>query len=226
MRLWRAAFLCVWTLLLAPLAQAAQTWTEGTHYDLITPAQKTTVPKGKVEVLEVFSYACTFCNRFQPTVAVLEKRLPANAQMAFLPASFLPQEDWPMFQRAYFTAQALGIAERTHQGIFDAVWETGELSFTDPNSGRAKIPMPSIEDAAKTYQRLSGVKADVFIATAKSPAIDEKMKAADAQVEAMKVPGTPSIVVNGKYRIKMDALTSDDDLMDLIRFLVAKESPH
>jgi thiol:disulfide interchange protein DsbA len=224
MRLFRAALLGVLALLLAPLTQAAQTWTQGTQYDLLTPAQRTTVAPGKVEVMEVFSYGCPSCNAFQPVMAALEKSLPANAQMAFLPADFSAPEDWPMLQRAYFTAQALGIATRTHQAIFDAIWKTGELATFDTATRRPKNPLPTIEDAAKCYERLTGVKAATFLATAKSFGIDLKMRAADAQVTAMQIPGTPCIVVNGKYRVNMDSLRSVDDLIGVVRFLVDKES--
>jgi thiol:disulfide interchange protein DsbA len=226
MKVFAAAVLCILGLMRAPLVEAAQSWIEGTHYELINPAQKTSVPAGRVEVMEVFSYACPFCNRFQPVVRSLQRNLPANAQMVFLPAAFSPQEDWPMFQRAYFTAQALGIAERAHQQIFDAVWETGELGLSDPDTGRFKSPLPSIEDAAKTYERLTGVKAAVFLATAKSAGIEQKMQAADAQIVAMKVPGTPCLVINGKYRIIMDAMRDDDDIIDVVHYLVDKESKH
>ena len=34
---------------LSPLTHAAQTWTEGEQYQLVQPAQRTTVPAGKVE---------------------------------------------------------------------------------------------------------------------------------------------------------------------------------
>jgi hypothetical protein len=34
------------------------------------------------------------------------------------------------------------------------------------------------------------------------------------------------IVVNGKYRINMDTLQSQDDLIGLVRYLVDKESRH
>lgn len=213
-------------ILLAPMIQAAQSWTEGGNYELLTPAQRTTVAPGKVEVMEVFSYGCISCNNFQPTIAALKRGLPANAQMTFLPASFLPQEDWPMFQRAYFTAQALGIAERTHQAMFDAVWKTGELAIADPTTRRLKNPEPSIEDAAKCYHRLTGVSPEVFLAAARSFGVDVRMRAADAQVLAMHVPGTPCIVVNGKYRINMDSLQSQADLLDLVRYLVDKETRH
>ena len=80
-----------------PEAGAAQAWTEGTHYTTLAPPQHTTVPAGKIEVMEVFSYGCVACNRFQPIVEKLKESLPPNAQMVFLPAAFNASEDWPMF---------------------------------------------------------------------------------------------------------------------------------
>ena len=50
------------------------------------------------------------------------------------------------------------------------------------------------------------------------------MRQADAQIIAMKVPGTPTLVVNGKYRINNDNLGAPDDYVSLVKFLVAKES--
>ncbi|MGC1458061.1 MAG: thiol:disulfide interchange protein DsbA/DsbL [Steroidobacteraceae bacterium] len=224
MKVFATALMGVLALLAAPLTQAAQNWAEGRDFEAITPTQQTHVAKGKVEVMEVFSYGCPGCNGFQPVMAALEQALPSNAQMVFLPASFKPEEDWSMLQRAYLAAQALGVAQRTHQALFDAVWKTGELAIVDPATRRLKNPLPSIEDAAKCYERLTGVKADTFLATARSFAVDLKMRAADAQVIAMQVPGTPCIVVNGKYRINMDSLHSENDLISVVRFLVARES--
>jgi len=202
----------------------AETWVEGRNFELLVPPQKTSVPAGKVEVMEVFSYACPACNGFEPTMNKLKRSLPANAQLVHLPASFIPAEDWPMFQRAYFAAQSLGIAEQTHQAIYDAVWKSGELAVVDPKTRRLKSPLPTLEDAARYYARISDVKPEAFLAAANSFAVNVKMKAADAQVIAMDVPGTPTIVVNGKYRVNMDSLRSGDQLIDLVRFLVAKEA--
>lgn len=213
-------------LFLVSNAHAAQTWTEGTHYARLTPAQRTTVPAGKVEVLEVFSYGCPACNQFQPVMEQIKKNLPPNAQLAFLHASFKPEEDWAMFQRAYFAAQSLGIAERTHQAIYDAVWKTGELGIVDRSNGQLKKQQPTIEDAAKCYERLTGVKPAAFLAAASSFGVDVKMRMADAQIEAMRVPGTPCIVVNGKYRVNLDSMRSVEDVIGVINFLVAKETAH
>ncbi len=131
-----------------------------------------------------------------------------------------------MLQRAYFAAQSLGIADRTHQGMYDAVWKTGELAVSDPVTHRLRYPLPTIQDAARCYERMTGVKPDAFLAAASSFAVDAKVRAADAQVAAMQVPSTPCIVVNGKYRVILDSLSSTDDLVDLIRYLVARESAH
>lgn len=199
-------------------------YNEGSDYVRVHPVQQTTVPAGKVEVLEVFSYGCPACNQFQPVIEQLKQQLPANAQMAFLHASFKPEESWPVFQRGYFAAQTLGIAEKTHQAIYDAIWKTGELGIVDPNSGGLKRQQPTINDVAKYYERLTGVKRAEFLAAANSSATDTKMRLADAQIEAMRVPGTPCIVVNGKYRVNLDSIRSVEQLVELVKFLVAQES--
>ncbi len=207
-------------------AHAATQWIEGTHYTVLDPAQPTTVPKGKVEVMEVFSYACPYCDKFQPIVHRMERSLPRNAQMVFLPASFIPTEDWPMFQQAYFAAQSLGIASRTHQAIYDAVWKTGQLAIVDQATNQLKHPLPSIEDAAQVYAHLTGVSPQKFLAAARSFGVATEMREADDQIAAMQIPGTPDIVVDGKYRIEMQSLKSLDDVVDLVKFLVAKASTH
>jgi protein dithiol oxidoreductase (disulfide-forming) len=211
---------------LALPAAVAQTWTEGRDYFVITPPQPTRVAPGKVEVLEVFSYGCPACNAFQPTLERLKQSLPPNAQLAYLPAAFIPAEDWPMFQRAYFAAEALGIAARTQQAMYDAVWKTGELATSDPQTNRLKNPQPSIEAAARCYQRWTGVKAEDFLAAARSFGVEMKMRSADAQILQMQVPGTPCIVVGGRYRVNNDSLHSADQMIALVRYLVAKDSTH
>ena len=208
-------------------AGAAPAWTEGRDYAVLAQAQRTSVAPGKIEVLEVFSYACPACNHFQPTIELLKKGLPPSAQLAYLPAAFNKAEDWPMFQRAYFAAQALGIAERTHQLVFDAVWKSGELATTDSRTNRLKDPQPTIEQAAQAYARWTGAKPADFLAMARSFTVDGRMRAADEQVMAMQVPGTPCIVVDGRYRISEDITHGPADrLIALVSFLVAKGGGH
>jgi protein dithiol oxidoreductase (disulfide-forming) len=212
-------------LVLAVGAQSCYAqWTEGKDYFLVTPPQHTNVPPGKVEVMEVFSYACPACNGFQPIMKQLQASLPPNAQVVFLPASFIPSEDWPVFQRAFFAAQALGVAAKTHDAMFNAVWTTGELATFDMSTRRPKSPLPTIEDIAKFYQRAAGVSPDKFLATAKSFGVDAKMKMADAEIGAAGALSTPTLIVNGKYRLSPQTAGTYDRLIQLVKYLVAQES--
>lgn len=225
MRTVTAALFALLAVTAAPHARAAQKWTEGKDYFLIAPVQPTNVAPGKVEVMEVFSYGCPACNRFRSYMSQIKKNLPPNAQLVHLPAAFNPTEDWPMFQRAYFAAQALGIAEKTHQAMYNAVWGAGgELATLDPATNRLKQPLPTIEDAAKFYARVAGVKPEDFLAAANSFSVNLKMKSADAYIMAAHVPGTPTLIVNGKYRLNLQAVRNVDEITDLIKWLVAKES--
>jgi thiol:disulfide interchange protein DsbA len=208
----------------AAVAHAAPTWLEGRHYTVLVPAQRTVVGAGKVEVMEVFSYGCPACNSFQPVMEQLKKALPSNAQVVLLHAAFNAAESWPLFQRAYFTAVTLGVADKAHQAMFDAIWKTGELAILDETGRRLKNPPPSMDDVAKFYERTTGVKAEKFLATAKSFSVDARVRSADQQIVAMAVPGTPCIVVNGKYRVEMQSLGTVDELLQLVTFLVGKES--
>jgi thiol:disulfide interchange protein DsbA len=205
-------------------ARSAQTWTEGVNYFLIQPPKATSLPRGKVEVTEVFSYACPACNVFQPTIHKLKQSLPPNAVLDYLPASFNSAEDWPMFQLAYLTAQVLGIDGQTHDAMFDAVWKGGDLSVVDPTTHQLKSRAPTIEDAAKFYNKQTGMPVDKFLAASKSFAVDVKVRGAEDLLEAYKVDRTPTIVVNGKYRMQVESAGGNDQLIELVNWLVAKES--
>jgi len=205
-------------------AHGAQVWTEGVNYFLVQPARPTAVAPGKVEVTEVFSYACPACNIFQPTVHKLKQSLPANAVLDYLPAAFNPTEDWPMFQLAYVTAQVLGVDQQTHDAMFDAVWKGGDLSITDPSTRALKSRMPSIEDAAKFYNQRAGVPVDKFLAASKSFSADLKVRTDQDLIMAYKVDRTPTIIVNGKYRLHVESAGGTDQLIDLVKYLVTKET--
>jgi len=230
MKLLNAAAVVLALTIYAPLcAEAAAagstaTWTEGVNYFLITPAHPTSLPPGKVEVTEVFSYACPACNIFVPTIHKLKASLPPNAVLDYLPASFNAAEDWPMFQLAYLTAQTLGVADQTHDAMFNAVWQTGELAVIDPATQRIKSHVPTIEDAAQFYKAKAGVPVDKFLAAAKSFSVDVKVRAAENLVQAYRVEQTPTMIVNGKYRLTTSSAGGYDQVIELVKWLVAKET--
>ena len=202
----------LFSLLLPLAAQAQLRWQEGQHYKLLPQPAPTSVPAGKIEVTEVFSYGCIYCYRAKDAIGQLAAELPADAVMTYVHASFNPSEAWPMFQRAFYTAQALGVAATTHEQMFVAIWETGEFPLLDPKTGGLRGRCPRIEDAAAFYQKYAAVNAARFVELAKSPQIDDAVKRADRLVEAYRISGTPSLVVNGRYLVMNENLGSWTDV--------------
>jgi len=199
-------------------------WVEGKQYFTIEPQQPTGIPD-KIVVTEAFSYACPACNQFHVTADELEKELPSNAVMTYLPVSFRPDENFPLFQRAYYAAKALGVADKSHDAMFDAVWKSGELASDDLATGRPKPPSawPTLDDVAKFYAKY-GVDPKQFVAVANSFSINTQMKRADDMVKAYGVDSTPTIIVNGKYRLTPSSAGGYGQTIELTKWLVAKEA--
>jgi protein dithiol oxidoreductase (disulfide-forming) len=199
-------------------------WVEGKNYFLIDPAQPTSHPD-KIEVTEVFSYACPACNQFHTNMDQLAASLPSNAVVTYLAASFRPDENWPLFQRAYYAAKALGVAEKTHDAMFDAAWKTGELATYDLQAGKPKPreAWPALDDVAKFYAKY-GVDPKQFIGVANSFSINTQMKRADDLMKAYGVDSTPTLVVNGKYRYTLISAGGVPQTIELTQWLVAKEA--
>jgi thiol:disulfide interchange protein DsbA len=199
-------------------------WVEGKHYFRIEPAQPTSHP-GKIEVTEVFSFGCPACNAFHTTADQIRKSLPAGAVMNYLPAAFRPDENWVVYQRAFYAAQALGLAEKSLDAMFDATWKTGETAtYNLKGTGlKPKEAWPTIEDIAQFYAKNFGVDAKEFVAVANSFSVNTKMKRADDLIKAYGIDGTPSMVVNGKYRYGPSTAGGYAQTIELTQWLVAKE---
>ncbi|WP_458070379.1 thiol:disulfide interchange protein DsbA/DsbL [Rhodanobacter sp. BL-MT-08] len=199
-------------------------WVEGKDYQVIDTGTKLT-DTDKIEVVEAFSYGCPACNAYHPTMNELVKEMPSNVVVAYLPASFMPQENWVTLQRAYYAAQALGVAEKGNDAMYDAVWSTRELS-SENASGTGLKPedeLPGIDDIAKVYAKVGANPKD-FVAVANSFAVNLKMKRADDMMKAYGVEGTPTLIIDGKYRVNPLKLGDMKKSIELTRWLVAKEA--
>jgi thiol:disulfide interchange protein DsbA len=190
-----------------PAAKPAETkWVAGTHYFVIDTAVPVATP-GKVEVLEVFSYSCPHCAHFQPYADELKSKLPKSASFSYLPAVFHPQ--WEPFARAYLTAEAMGVVDKVHQATFDALH-------------RDHKQLDSITSIAAFYAGL-GVDQKAFLSTAQSFVIEGKLSSSQSQLQKYGIDGTPSIVVNGKYRLTGQSAGGLPQMVELTLFLVQKE---
>jgi thiol:disulfide interchange protein DsbA len=200
-------------LLLVSLSHAAEeaaakptTWEAGKHYFAVDPAQPT-ASGDKIEVLEVFSYACPHCAHFQPYAEQLKQALPEYASFGYMPAVFNPQ--WEPYARAFYAAQSLGVLDQTHQALFDALH-------------RDHVPMHTIDDLAAFYEQ-HGTPRAKFMSAAQSFEVESKLSRAMEIVKNDGIDGTPSIVVAGKYRITGASAGGYPQMIELVDFLVKKE---
>lgn len=193
----------------ATAAPAARAWQSGVDYFPIDPPQPTSTGD-KIEVVEVFSYACPHCAHFQPDVEALKARLPKNAQFVTIPAVFNAQ--WEPFARAFYTARTMGVLDKTHQALFDALH-------------RDHLPLFSLDALANSFYAKYGVNPSTFISTANSFVVDSEMARGDQLVRAYGVSSTPTLVVNGKYRVEMNAerKIGPKEIVEIALYLVKQE---
>jgi thiol:disulfide interchange protein DsbA len=208
----RFAHLRVLTLLVGLLLASACTaqsstapYTEGNEYVTLPAPQQRLGNEGKVEVVEVFSYGCIHCAQFAPAAEKLRKQLPAGVTFKLLPAPF--SAEWLPYARAYYAAKQLGVVERTHMALFDAKFAQ-------------HYPINSIDELADFYAR-EGVDRAEFMRVATSPEATAKLKEDLALIQKWQVDGTPTIVVNGKYRVA--AVHSFDEMVAVTQWLVKRE---
>ncbi len=189
---------------------ATPTWVAGKNYTVIQPAQPTATP-GKVEVIEVFSYGCPHCHDFAPFADKIAKALPPDAEFVTMPAG-LGHGAWATFARGYYTAKALGVAAKGHDALFKAVFDKQTISPVNP----------TLEDLAKFYSQY-GVDPKVFLATAHSFGVNAKITRANDRAKAFGVTGTPTIVIDGKYRLDVASAGGFAQTVELTHYLVMKE---
>ncbi|MEP7041551.1 MAG: thiol:disulfide interchange protein DsbA/DsbL [Dokdonella sp.] len=200
-------------LLSAPLAFAADgttaKWQAGEAYQLIDPPVPT-VNGNKIEVLEVFSYACPHCAHFQPYADKLKAGLPAKAEFSLLPADF--QERWVMFARGFYAAQALGLVDKTHQALFDAIW-------------RDNRPINSLDQLADFYAE-NGADKNSFLSTAQSFVVEGDLAQVRQKEAAYGVDSTPTLIIDGKYRVTADSAKKIgfEEMVQIAQYLIAQEA--
>jgi len=194
-------------MLWAPIgaAQGSVLWQEGKHYERINPAQPTT-SGDKVEVVEVFSYACVHCANFEPHIQAWKKTMPDNAKLIMMPATW--NQVFQLYARAYYTAQVLKAPPEAHQALFDALH-------------RDRLPVRSLSDLASFYEKF-GIDPKTFESTATSFAVETNLKRANTMVPRYGVRGTPAMIVDGKYRFNVQSAGSENAAMALLDHLIAK----
>jgi thiol:disulfide interchange protein DsbA len=203
----KSRFAVLLRLLLMPLLAGAAEPVAGTDYVEIPDGKPYAPLNGKVEVVEVFGYTCIHCAHFQPSIGAWQKKQPPWVRFTPLPAAFGGY--WMPYARAYYAAARLRVLGKTHEQMFKALHETGSLP----------IQNASDEEIAAFYAGF-GADPKAFVASMQSPATQLLLDRSRDFALATGIEGTPTIVVNGKYRVTG---RNFDDTLRITDYLVAKE---
>ncbi|HWS78413.1 MAG TPA: thiol:disulfide interchange protein DsbA/DsbL, partial [Thermomonas sp.] len=185
----------------------------GTDYVEIPNGQPFETTDGRIEIVEIFGYVCPYCAAVQPTISAMKAKLPPDVNMVYVPAAF--GQMWDNYAKAYYTAEAMGLVAQTHDAMFRAIHIDKTL--------KGERGMDTPEEIAAFYAAY-GADPKQFTSSMQSFAVATKVNRAKQYIVGAFVngdsPGTPTFIVNGKYRVKGK---STDDMFRVLNQLVVAE---
>ena len=164
---------------------------EGVNYTVVKPAQPTTAPVGKTEVIEFFGYWCPHCNEFEPVLSDWSKRNEAKAAMVYVPIAF--NASMSNLQRLYYTLDTLGKEKELRRKVFSSI-------HTDRT-----LPLGADAGAMADWAAKNGIEKASFLGTFNSFTVQTKVTRANQIAAAYGVTGVPMLGIGGKYLLNVDA---------------------
>ncbi len=190
----------------------------GTDYEEIPNGQPFDPLDGKLEVVEVFNFVCPACAGFQPLIMSWKKKLPGDVRFTYVPAAF--GGNWDQYVRAYYAAQTMGIAEKTHESTYEAIHIKRTL--------KGERGEDSDEDISNFYAQF-GADPKQFASGMRSFAVSAKFNKAKQYIVEGRVNSTPTLIINGRYKVRgktsEDVFRIADQLMAYTRAQTAVKKP-
>lgn len=185
---------------------AQSNFVEGKDFQAISPVVKTTQPD-KIVVTEVFWYGCPHCFRFEPYVERWSASLPDGVVFEQVPSVLNPR--WTEHARAYYALKMMGAQEQVHRAFFDAI--------------HLKRQRLTSLDTIAEFVAEQGLDEKQFRDNYFSFPVDTQVRK-NMQIEKRYGHnGVPAVVVNGKYLVSASQAGSNERMIDIMNFLVARE---
>ncbi|HEX9139567.1 MAG TPA: thiol:disulfide interchange protein DsbA/DsbL [Steroidobacteraceae bacterium] len=211
----------------APLPATAQLpdgkWKTGVNYRPIVPAQSTDSGPGRVEVIEVFWYACAHCYALEPYLLSWLKTKPANVDFVRVPVMW--NDVHRAHARLFYTLQALGKEDALHAKVLAAIFDQKNMLYVAGDADATQA-------AQVAFAKANGISEADFLKAYNSFSVQNNLqKASDIQTRYL-VDGVPRIIVNGKYSTDVAMASggkqegAEDKLFALIDDLVNSEKRH
>ncbi|TCK18218.1 thiol:disulfide interchange protein DsbA [Thiogranum longum] len=179
---------------------------EGSQYQRIDPPAPLTDQTDKVEVVEMFFYACPHCYQLEPRMTRwLAEKPYVNFQR--MPAIIGPS--WADQARAFYMIRALGDFDRMHAALFKAIHEDGKQIYN--------------EYSVVEFFASQGVDRKKALDLYLSPEIAASVNQARIKTVKYGLRGVPAVIVNGKYKTAPFFVHNQDEMIEVVDSLVEKE---
>lgn len=181
---------------------------EGTHYQRLAPAQPTSASPGQVEIVEFFWYGCPHCFSLDPKLETWKaKNKPDYVVFRRVPIMWGPIHQF--HARIFYTAEQLSKLDELHPQIFREIHVNNNVLNT--------------MDKVKTFFTSRGVDHAEFDKTFASMALEQHLRDANTLQYRYRVDGVPFFVVNGKFTADVGSAGGEQQLLQLLNELAARE---
>lgn len=198
-----------------PLALPASTqWKPGTNYDVISPAQPTNAPPGKVQVMEVFWLACPHCYHLEPYMLAWRKSKADYIQFVRVPVMWGPVQQ--AHARLFYTLESLNrddLVEKAFDTIHRLEDQTRSESIMIGSSRAATMRMQ------EAFATRNGISAADFANAYDSFDVNTKLQQAEQITQTYEIQSVPTIIVDGRYLTNPDKAGGERQLISLVDFL-------
>ena len=187
-------------------AQGPAKFVAGKDYIKLDRVLPTESEAGKIELIEFFWYSCPHCNAFEPAFAQWVKNAPKDIVVRRIPVAF--RDDFGPQQRLFFTLEAMGLLEKLHNKVFQAVHVE-------------RLPL-NTDASIQTWIEKQGVDKTKFSDTYKSFGVASKAKRAVQLQNDFKIEGVPSLGVAGRFYTDGTLAGSMDRALQVTDFFLAQ----
>lgn len=187
---------------------AAEPFSNGVHFTRLVQADS---PRRSevITVTELFSYGCHACNDFEPYMQNWKSKQASDVKLNRIPVGF-GRAAWQLLAKGYVIAEIMGIEEENHLPLMNAIW-------------RDRRQMRTLDDIANFYAE-QGADKEKFLALDGSFMLDMRQKQNDDKLVIYAPRGTPTMVVNGRYKVQTgQSVPSYDVMLSVVDYLVQKE---
>lgn len=177
----------------------------GAEFDAVAQPISTDNP-AKIEVTEIFWYGCPHCYHMEAPLNAWVKKLPADVYFKRVPG--LPNASWAPMAKAFYAMETLGVQEKLHTQLFDAIHKTRTLNPGDEAAAIDWVTKASGLDKLKVEQAF------------KSFTINTNLNRAALIFRNSGATGVPSLVIDGKYITSSTMSGGNEQALQVANYII------